>query len=376
VIIGFKEEGTSMKRMLGIFLLIMLVLGTTRPAMAQLGPDPRVAGGIFNPSDSTLSVRARADSNFISGIVSSVVVTVRWLSSYNIVLSTPSSPIYGITKQGGVGTSGSFSYQKFGVAGGSVSLLTNPWLANVPVELFTTRVSKGTGVGTFELTNTIVNGEWYVEINGDDYTNSTFYQSSATNVPLPIQLSTFSASSAVGSKVILTWTTVSETNNFGFEIQKSLDASKGYQTIPGSFTEGAGTTIEPQTYTYVVSNTDGKSWYYRLKQMDLDGSVTYSEGILAGGSSKPLPTTMALDQNYPNPFNPTTTIDFALPKDQAVTLEVFNILGQRVALLADGFKEAGYYSVPFDARELASGLYFYRLVTTEQTFLKKMMVVK
>jgi hypothetical protein len=196
------------------------------------------------------------------------------------------------------------------------------------------------------------------------------------NVALPIQLSSFDAKLLGNSGIILRWTTLSEKNNYGFEIQKSLDANKDYQTVPGSFVKGAGTTIQPRSYSYTVATTDGKSWYYRLKQMDLDGSVSYSEGVLAGASVKAIPTTMALDQNYPNPFNPTTTIDFALPKDQMVTLEVFNILGQRVALLADGFKEAGYYSMPFDARELSSGLYFYRLVTKEQTFLKKMMVVK
>jgi hypothetical protein len=235
---------------------------------------------------------------------------------------------------------------------------------------FTTTNPNGNSNLLWDAANTIVFlDDESTLLNADSLNNTNTF-------PLPIQLATFGAAYGSGRQVVLQWTTVTETNNYGFEIQKSLDANKDYQTVPGSFVKGAGTTIQPRSYSYTVANTDGKSWYYRLKQMDLDGSVSYSEGVLAGASVKAIPTTMALDQNYPNPFNPTTTIDFALPKDQMVTLEVFNILGQRVALLADGFKEAGYYSVPFDARALSSGLYFYRLVTKEQTFLKKMMVVK
>lgn len=195
------------------------------------------------------------------------------------------------------------------------------------------------------------------------------------DIALPVQLSAFNASAA-GSQVILTWTTISEKNNYGFEVQKSLNLAKDYQTIPNSFVKGHGTTLQPHTYTYTVTATVAGNWYYRLKQVDLDGTTTYTEGIQVGGSVKPVPKDFALDQNYPNPFNPTTTISYAVPKDSRVTLEVYNVIGQRVALLVDEFKEAGYYTVPFDGRAYASGIYFYRMVTPEVNFLKKMMVVK
>jgi hypothetical protein len=88
------------------------------------------------------------------------------------------------------------------------------------------------------------------------------------------------------------------------------------------------------------------------------------------------PDQFVLAQNYPNPFNPTTTIEFALPKETHVSLEVYNVIGQRVATLVDETKPIGVYVVPFDASALASGTYFYRLTTKEVTFIKRMMILK
>jgi hypothetical protein len=191
--------------------------------------------------------------------------------------------------------------------------------------------------------------------------------------PLPVELSSFTVAPGNNRQVVLSWTTVSEKNNYGFEVQRSLDSVKNYQTIPNSFVKGNGTTLASHTYSYTVANPGLGKWYYRLKQVDLDGMTTYTSGVQ--GTVKP-PAEFSLDQNYPNPFNPTTTISYALPKDARVTLEVYNVIGQRVALLVDEAQVAGYYRVPFDVRAFASGIYFYRLATPEVQFLKKMLVVK
>jgi hypothetical protein len=88
------------------------------------------------------------------------------------------------------------------------------------------------------------------------------------------------------------------------------------------------------------------------------------------------PTTYELHQNYPNPFNPQTSISFSLPTSCQVKLEVFNIMGQSVATLVDGFLEAGLHAVTFDGRNAASGVYFYRLSTTESKETRKMVLLK
>jgi hypothetical protein len=199
--------------------------------------------------------------------------------------------------------------------------------------------------------------------------------------PLPIQLASFTAAVQQGNgAVVLKWSTASETNNYGFEVQKSLDSSNVYESIANSFIAGHGTSVEAHSYSFSDADVKPGLWYYRLKQTDLDGAVHYSERIVAssvtGVNDRPLPTTFSLDQNYPNPFNPSTTVEFALPKDARVTLDVYNVLGQRVAALVDEVRQAGYHSVRFNAGQLASGLYIYRIVAGDVTMVKKMMLTK
>ncbi|MFW6347114.1 MAG: T9SS type A sorting domain-containing protein, partial [Cyclonatronaceae bacterium] len=89
-----------------------------------------------------------------------------------------------------------------------------------------------------------------------------------------------------------------------------------------------------------------------------------------------LPTQVQLRQNYPNPFNPSTTITFGLPETGEVRLEVFNINGQRVASLINGRMSSGYHNVRFDAANLASGVYLYRLEAAGQVRTEKMTLIK
>jgi hypothetical protein len=95
-----------------------------------------------------------------------------------------------------------------------------------------------------------------------------------------IQLSSFTGTGTAGG-VRLDWTTLTETNNFGFNIQRSLNAETAYQTIPNAFVGGAGTTGVPQTYSFTDTSAGGGTWYYRLQQIDLSGPVHYTYGILA-----------------------------------------------------------------------------------------------
>jgi len=183
--------------------------------------------------------------------------------------------------------------------------------------------------------------------------------------PLPIVLSSFEASVTGGGNVEILWTTISEINNYGFEVQRSIGTADTYVTVPGSFTPGHGTTLEAHSY----SVTDGRPFdgiaYYRLKQIDLDSTVHFFDGVRVESAtdvaSDPLPVRFALHQNYPNPFNPTTTIEYTLPERSHALLTVYNALGQEVAVLLNEVLEGGHGSVEFDAETLSSGVYFYRL---------------
>ena len=172
---------------------------------------------------------------------------------------------------------------------------------------------------------------------------------------VPVELTSFTGKISDGN-VILEWTTATEINNHGFEIQRSIGTDFG--TI--GFVEGHGTTSETQSYSFVDKKLNPGSYNYRLKQVDFNGNFEYSQIV---NVDIPSPTEFSLSQNYPNPFNPSTKIDFSLAADSRVSLEIFNILGQHVALLANENLKAGAHSVEFDASNLNSGIYFYTLKT-------------
>jgi hypothetical protein len=182
---------------------------------------------------------------------------------------------------------------------------------------------------------------------------------------LPVQLVSFTAEPSPRGRVRLDWTTVSEINNFGFEVQKRTGAAEPYSTIPRSFSPGHGTTVAVHQYSYTDTSAMVGRWYYRLKQIDLDGSARYSDPavvtVVSGVVEQAMPSQTALFPNYPNPFNPSTTIRYGLPERSHVSLAVYNALGQQVALLCGGEQGAGYHEVEFDAAALPSGVYLYRL---------------
>ena len=97
------------------------------------------------------------------------------------------------------------------------------------------------------------------------------------------------------------------------------------------------------------------------------------------GSENPsseIPDSYSLYQNYPNPFNPVTRINYSIPHNGSITLKVYDILGREIAELVNEYKKAGNYNVSFDGSKLASGLYIYKLVTSDFTDVKKMIFVK
>lgn len=187
---------------------------------------------------------------------------------------------------------------------------------------------------------------------------------------LPVELASFSVS-VVGNGVELSWITASETNNYGFDVQRGTD-EKNFQRI--GFVAGNGTTTAQHSYKFADRDLTAGTYYYRLKQLDTDGTITFSEIVRADLAT--VVREYTLSQNYPNPFNPTTTIAFALKEDGFVKLRLFNMLGQQVVELVNGQLKAGAHTAILDARALSSGTYLYVLEVNGFRAQKRLQIIK
>jgi hypothetical protein len=207
-------------------------------------------------------------------------------------------------------------------------------------------------------------------INPDD--NTIYLNGSVYNGPLPVELSSFSAS-VVGNAVKLNWRTETEVNNYGFEIERYALSAERQAWEEIGFVNGNGNSNSPKSYFYEDKNVTAGKYSYRLKQIDNDGQFEYSKTIEVDLGA---PKKFELSQNYPNPFNPTTTIRFNLPEAGNVKLTLFNILGQEIKTLVNEFKESGVHTINFDASELNSGMYIYKLEAGSFVQTRKMTLVK
>jgi len=196
---------------------------------------------------------------------------------------------------------------------------------------------------------------------------------------LPVELTTFTAN-AVNNKIELAWQTATEVNNYGFEIERAKDTeSKLWEKI--GFVEGHGNSNSPKHYSFIDNTVSSGKYFYRLKQIDIDGSFEYSNVVEINLS---LSTEFYLNQNYPNPFNPATTIKYTIPENDGgapldVKLIVYDVLGREITTLVNEKQRAGSYEATFNAGSgdgLPSGIYFYKLTAGNFSEVKKMILMK
>lgn len=196
----------------------------------------------------------------------------------------------------------------------------------------------------------------------------------ATFQSAPVELASFTVQNAnsINGAAVLKWQTASETNNLGFDVERSIGDEKNWTKI--GFVEGYGTTAETKYYEFIdeEATTEG-DYFYRLKQNDTNGAFEYSSTVQYTVSA---PDEFALAQNYPNPFNPSTQIVFKLKEDVQVNLKVFDLLGREVASVVNEEMKAGTHKVSFDAKELSAGVYFYSLSAGSFHEMKKMTLIK
>ena len=210
--------------------------------------------------------------------------------------------------------------------------------------------------------------------------------SATWDVAVAAELSSFAADVTLSNEVILRWGVVSQSNNLGWEIYRSVDNIHFEQV--GGLVPGDGTSDEFKVYTFEDAELPAAQvLYYYLRQIDLDGSSSRSRVLEVqvantAATAQALPLTNALHQNFPNPFNPETTISFDLNEEAVVSLTIYDMAGQVVRELAAGkVMAAGHYSSLWDGRDnngdrVGSGLYFYRLGAGDFTSVKKMVLLK
>jgi len=191
---------------------------------------------------------------------------------------------------------------------------------------------------------------------------------------VPVEITSFTAN-ATDKGVKLEWSTASELNNRGFEIEKSKvkDQNSKINWEKAGFIVGKGTSSEIQTYSFFDDNVFNGIYQYRLKQIDYDGSfriygpIEVEYGVIKDYN---------LEQNYPNPFNPETVIKYTIPNSGRVTIRLYNVLGKEIKTLVDEQKESGSYEIIFNAEELSSGVYFYKLESGEYSKIRKMILLR
>jgi hypothetical protein len=381
-----NDKGTMKKT---VVALLFLVCGTTEMLRATPSATSSLTAFQTNAGVYSFDIFARQTSPSPGEDI--LVGTSQFFIAFNnAALASPSlsniNPRYS-------GTDGTTPYRPMEVAliatpDGSQRIVVTIKAGAGPYSLLSTAGTLGERICTVSLT---ITDPTQTANLGWDTTNSAITSSDEQPVAntysgsdgglLPIQLASFTATVInPQGHVRVRWRTLTETNNYGFYVQRSPAAIGGFHDV-SELIPGHGTTIVPQNYSWTDLAVTPGTWFYRLRQIDLDGTVHYSEPIRPAATTevagRPLPTHFSLGQNYPNPFNPMTRIEIALPHESHVRLEVYNVLGQRMAMLLNDQRTAGYHIVEFDGRNLPSGMYFYRMtVEREAAFLKTMILVR
>ncbi len=209
----------------------------------------------------------------------------------------------------------------------------------------------------------------FIVSNSEHIANGMVFLYSDDNTALPVELTTLNAYVNDG-EVTLNWQTATEVNNYGFDVERKQNSGEWRKV---GFVEGSGNSSSPKQYVFTDIEVPAGKYFYRLKQLDINGAFEYSNSIEVDLS---VPVNYELSQNYPNPFNPTTVIKYSIPEDNFVTIKLYNILGKEIATLVNDYKATGKYKVLLNGSKLSSGIYIYSIQAGDFREIKKMVLQK
>lgn len=222
---------------------------------------------------------------------------------------------------------------------------------------FPTDIPNGSGTQT-------ANSKWFFENTGTAQSPN-----SVSSSPIPVELASFTAKAA-GKNIVLNWATATEVRNSGYDIERSTNKINWTKI---GYIEGHGNSNTPNEYSFTDKNLKAGKYFYRLKQIDTDGSFEYyyTSEVDIKAIEK-----FELTQNFPNPFNPSTNIAYTITQAGNVKLTLYNALGQAVRTLVNEYKDAGSYSFTLVTDGLNSGVYFYKIESGNYSQVRKMMILR
>ncbi|MFV1979641.1 MAG: T9SS type A sorting domain-containing protein [Rhodothermia bacterium] len=352
------------------------VLCTSFPAFSDL--KLAVSGATVLPAataTSTMAVSADGTTDFGTG----VAVCIDWAGvsgSGNVTVELYQVPV---DNPGGIGESNVYEDHWRISADSGLSFGPNTTIRFKLDDLVGGQIPDGSQVQFYKRSGFGVGDFIPVETSYNSTTNEltiTGFQTLSEFVPagetsaLPVELASLSAT-VDGLDVNLAWTTASETDNAGFELQHAR-MTKEWDVI--TFVEGRGTTTDPQQYSYVVTDLDTGRHVFRLKQLDFDGSFEYSDELEA---IVEIPGKFVLESAYPNPFNPTATIRFGIATEEQVRVALYDMLGRQVSILFEGMPDANeMHEIRIDGTALPSGTYMVRLEAASFSATREVVLAK
>ncbi|MHC1736921.1 MAG: YCF48-related protein [Ignavibacteriaceae bacterium] len=350
-----------------------------------------MSGGVFNPVPTVLTLVDPGITSVGSASVGPLPNGDFYYKAGGISLKkfAADGTLLG-TVPGSVVATGSNAPRYLGtISGNEIVVVYQYGAGNENARIIQVPVGNIAGASLYELTPTLGSnangngtGDIAYRINPDG--SATIFVLSTNNGfgayntirPVPVELTSFTAS-VVGKEVVLNWTSATESNSKEYQIERSN--GNGWQTIAS--VEAAGTSTQVTGYSFTDQTASAGKLNYRLKMVDFDGTFEYSNVVNVEFG---VPGSFSISQNYPNPFNPSTRIDYQLPADANVTIELFDVTGQKVASVISQEMTAGYHSFDLDAAKfkLATGMYIYRMVAIDKSngnaFMesKKLMILK